>query len=373
MTQEPTEPTATSVPAPDLPPPEVAPTAQTPETAPQAAEAAPQAAEAAPKRASWAGLIAVVVLALLAAAATVTYPRWSTQFDFATTMAPPPKQPANEVAVLQAELVQTRERLRQLEVRLSQPAAAPAHDDSRVTALEAALVAIQARPQVPARLVDEVEGLSRQVVELRKTTADAAAVLRLADRIEQTEASVRELSQRRASAVAMLLAVGQLRETVNMGYPFDAELRALKAIAPQDEAVQTAVDALAERAAAGIPTRMVLAERFGPLAPQVVRAEALPQGDTWWRATLNRLLSLVTIRREDGAAAGETAAAVAARAEARISEGDLAAAAAELSGLSGGPAEVAGHWLADARARVAAERALAELTAHTIALTGAGR
>ncbi|MBI2236519.1 MAG: hypothetical protein HYU60_06145 [Magnetospirillum sp.] len=363
MTQEPTEPTATSVPAPDLPPPEVAPAAQAPETA--------------PKRASWGGLIAVVVLALLAAAATVTYPRWSAQFDFATTMAPPPKppvvQPANEVAALQSELLQTRERLRQLEARLSQPVAAPAHDESRVAALEAALVAIQARPQVPARLVDEVEGLSRQVVELRKTAADAAAVLRLADRIEQTEASVRELSQRRASAVAMLLAVGQLRETVNMGYPFDAELRALKAIAHPDEAVQKAVDALAERAAAGIPTRMVLAERFWPLAPRVVRAEALPQGDTWWRATLNRLLSLVTIRREDGAAAGETAAAVAARAEARLSEGDLAAAAAELSGLSGGPAEVAGHWLADARARVAAERALADLTAHTIALTGAGR
>ena len=137
--------------------------------------------------------------------------------------------------------------------------------------------------------------------------------------------------------------------------------------------MQKVVEVLAERAASGIPTRMVLAERFWPLAPQVVRAEALPQADTWWRGTLNRLLSLVTIRREDGTAAGETAAAVAARAEARLFQGDFAAAAAELALLSGGPAEVAGPWLADARARVAAEKALSELTAHTVALTGAGR
>jgi hypothetical protein len=363
MTQPPPpEPPATSVAAPELSQPDAAP--------------APPVVDAAPKRAAWGGLIAFVVLALLAAAATVTYPRWSAQFDFGT-LAPPPAAPsvppANEVAVLQSELAQTRERLRQLETRLSQPPAVPAPDESRVAALEASLAALQSRPQVPARLVDEVEGLSRQVVELRKTTADAAAVLRLADRIEQAEAGLRELSQRRASAVAMLLAVGQLREMVNMGYPFDSELRALKAIAPQDEAVQRAADALAERAAAGIPTRMVLAERFWPLAPRMVRAEALPLGDSWWRATLNRLLSLVTIRREDGAAAGETAAAVAARTESRVSEGDLAAAAAELAGLSGGPAEVAAPWLADARARVAAEKALSDLTAHTIALTGAGR
>jgi hypothetical protein len=322
----------------------------------------------------WATVAAVLVLAVLVFAAAVTFPYWRGHLG----LAPRAAGPAQDIEELRGELAATRDRLRQVEARVAQlserPGAAEGGGDAlagRVASLEQALRALQGQPQVPARLADEVDNLARQVAELKKTAADAGTVLRLADRVEQSEALVRELQAQRSTAAALLLAVGQLRDAVSLGLPFDAELRSLKALAPQDEEVARAAAAVQDHAATGIPTRLMLAERFEALAPQIVRAEMLPAADSWWRGSLNRLLSLITVRREDGATNGDDAAAVVARAQGRLGQGDLAGAARELGRLSGTSAEVAGPWMADARARVGADRALSELTAHGIALTGA--
>ena len=52
--------------------------------------------------------------------------------------------------------------------------------------------------------------------------------------------------------------------------------------------------------------------------------------------------------------AGDSPSAVAARAEVKLSAGDLAGALAELDALQGAPAEAAADWRARARARLAA-------------------
>jgi hypothetical protein len=56
----------------------------------------------------------------------------------------------------------------------------------------------------------------------------------------------------------------------------------------------------------------------------------------------------------------------------RLSESALAAAVAELEGLTGAPATAAGAWLDDARARLAAERAVAALQAAAVTRLGSG-
>ncbi|MGE5506263.1 MAG: COG4223 family protein [Actinomycetota bacterium] len=323
-------------------------------------------------RSSWTGLVVLAGLLLALVAAAITFPRWSPLLDLGslsdrsaeTAPAPTPAPvgaPAAELAQLRAELDATRERLSALETRVARLPEAPPQPAGPATA------------QTPARLGEEVDALGRQLAELRRTAADSGAVLRLADRVEQVDAQLRELAGRRSSGAALLLAAAQLREAIDRGMPFDAELRALKALAPQDEEIAKAAEALKARAAAGIPTRSVLEHRFDALAPQIVRAEVLPAADGWWRQTANRLLSLVVIRREDGSEAGDGAAAVVARASARLGQDDLAGAARELGRLTGAPAETAGPWMADALARVGADRSTSELTAHAVALTGAGK
>lgn len=319
------------------------------------------------------GMVAVPVLLALAAAAT--FPLWRDQAGL------PAPGGGFEVENLRAELSAASQRLAQLEARPaptvsgSAPAPAPAPaapaDDGRLAALEQALRGLQAQPALPSTLVTDVDLISKQLAELRKTAADSATMLRLVDRLDQVEASLRDLQAKRSSAAVLLLAVGQLREAVNGGQAFDAELRAVKVLAGDDAALIRAAESLAERAGAGLAPRTALIARFDALAPRIIRAEILPAEDGWQRRVMDRLLSLVTIRREDGNAAGDNAAAQVARAQAALGRNDLAVAIAQLDGLSAGPAAQAAPWLAEARARLAADKVLSEMAAQAIALAGA--
>lgn len=278
----------------------------------------------------------------------------------------PAFRPATESEATKAELTALRDRLAQLESRPQGDA-----DTGRLDKAEAAIAALQAQPQVPAKLVGEVEDMGKQLAELKRTSADAAAVLRLADRLEKIEAELRDLQAKRSSAVAVLLAVGQLRESLARAMPFDAELRALLALAGNDPEVVAQTQPLKARAEVGIPTQTTLVARFHRLAPDLVRAQLLPADQSWWHQTLDRLAALVVVRREDGDAAGSGNAAIVARVQARLAEDDLEHAADEAAGLKDAAAEIVAPWLTDARARLAADRAASALTAHVVAQVGA--
>ncbi|KAF0223717.1 MAG: hypothetical protein FD176_1743 [Rhodospirillaceae bacterium] len=332
------------------------------------------------KSAPWLALGASASLIAVVVAGVASFDHWKDLVLPARTQAPVPMvasspvntapaptfRPASEADGLRVELNALRDRLGQVESRATSADLAP-----RLGKAEAAIQALQALPQVPPTLVAEVGELSRQVVELRRTSADAAAVLRLADRVEKAEAEMRELQAKRSSAVAQLLAVGQLREALARAMPYDNELRALLALAGADPEVVSVTQPLKARAITGIPTAPTLIGRFHRLAPDLVRAQVLPAEQSWWRQTLDRLTSLVTVRREDGEAAGDSAAAIVARVEARLAEDDLEHAAAEAVGLKDAAAEIAAPWLADVQARLAADKAASALTAHVVAQVGA--
>jgi len=358
------------------------PPAQTPAPEPEKAE--PEKAETAPaeEKASYRGaIVAALLLVVLAVAGVLGWSEWKhrTAPTPVETASAPAVQAPNEMDELRAELAATRERLRQMEERLVQaPAASGAAPslapvENRLSQTEAAIRALQAQPQIPARVTEQLDALDKLVADLKRTSADAAAVLRLADRVEKVEAGFRDMQARRSSASALLLAVGQLREALAKAMPFDAELRSLKALAGQDAEMGAALETLKPRAVTGIPTFPVLASRFTALSPVIVRADVLPTEQNWWRKTLDRLASLITIEREDGNTAGSSPSAIVARAQAALAQDDLAGAVAELDALQGGPADQAANWLADARARLAADKAVSELTAHVVAAIGAGQ
>ena len=358
------------------------PPAAEPETAPDAEIAEPDVPEVeTAKGRSWMPVAIAVAVIMSAGAAALVWSEMRPEMDLpppppgmpGSVHMPPPPGAGGDLA---AELAATRDRLHALETRLAVPpqnAAELVPLENRLTQTETALRALQAQPQVPAKLVEEVEGLGKAVTELKRTSADAAAVLRLADRVEKVEAGFRDMQSRRTSAGALLLAIGQLREAVAAALPYDTELRALKALAGGNADMAAPLEALKTRAAAGIPTAPVLAARLAVQAPVIIRAQVLPEQQSWWRQTLERVASLVTIEREDGNAAGTSPAAILARAQAALALGDLSAATAEIEGLSGGPAEQAAPWLADAKARIAANKALSELTAQVVAAVGAGQ
>jgi len=219
---------------------------------------------------------------------------------------------------------------------------------------------------------EEVAALARQVAALgdenKALRQDMAA---LQARLQQLEQSVRQSEQRQSARVksgvgeGLVLALGQLRQTVLSGAPYGADLDAAAALIGEDEALQMAVASLAPWAKQGVPTMRALSDGFPAMTRAVLQAE--PGGkDSFWRRTLHRVTSLVTVRRV-GEVEGAEADAVLARAERRLAAGELAASVALVAGLAEPGRAAALDWLALAKARLGAMAALAGLQSRAIA------
>lgn len=220
-----------------------------------------------------------------------------------------------------------------------------------------------------------LEAVETKLATLPQEPGDAAmtgALTARADDLERRLAALESKMQGAANldhtAVSLGFALGRLRAAVFEGRPYGADLdRVSRLIAsagqvPSEDALArmaAALDQLRDRATSGVPTVEMLRAEFGATAPAILSE----QSDGGWTGDLRaRLASLVTVRRT-GEIAGDHPEARVARAETRLGDGDLVAAVQELAALDGRAAEAAGSWLANARARLTAERALRALDA----------
>jgi uroporphyrinogen-III synthase len=243
--------------------------------------------------------------------------------------------------------------------------------NERLTALESKLAA----------LTDTVNGFAARIGQVeteQKNDADPARLAmlmaenrrlgqelaRLQEAVGALDATLGEKNELRRGE-SLVLALGQLREQMGRGAPYAGALATARSLAADDQTVlqQLApLDATAER---GVPTRTALRERFDRAAAEAVRSDRVAQTSGWWRPVAERLSSLVNWRRTD-AVDGNTAEAIVARAEQRLAADDLAGAIAELEKLQGPAAAAMQGWLAEARARAAADAAVARLTAYVL-------
>ena len=171
-----------------------------------------------------------------------------------------------------------------------------------------------------------------------------------------------------AAARAIVLATAQLRDAVREGTPFPADLEALKALAAGHPAITQILETLTPHAELGVSTLAVLKTRFATLAGPIVNAAGTAEGDGWFAEAAARLASLVTIRRVGNTAPDGSIDALVARVDALLSAGDLRSAVEALTLLKGKPAEVVAPWLRSAEARLAAEKAVANLHVHALSL-----
>jgi hypothetical protein len=160
----------------------------------------------------------------------------------------------------------------------------------------------------------------------------------------------------------MLLAMLQLRDALQGSGPYDAPLTMLKNVADDDPALAEAIAPLERRASAGLPSLRELQASFPDVARRIAAIEVGEEGEGWSAGVLRRVAEAVNLRPV-GMVEGDAPTAVAARAEVKLNDGDLAGALAELDSLQGAAAEAAAAWRADAEARLAATRALGTLGA----------
>jgi uroporphyrinogen-III synthase len=251
-------------------------------------------------------------------------------------------------------------------------ATSPAPDsttpDPRVDTLASENEALKQQIASLTARLDQMSGLDAKVGEL------APRLEALAPRLDALDQQVAALpkSNEQQHAVALIVAVGELRSALASDKSFAAELSTLNDLTHDDEALRPRlkpiVDRLFPMADAGVPTLSQLAAAFP--ATEIARAgEAELAGeitdDNWlkrfWRGLGHSISEVITVRPTGPDVEGDDTLARLARAEAKLGEGDLAAAVAEVRALTGLAQETAAEWLAQAEARLAIEEAAAQL------------
>lgn len=270
----------------------------------------------------------------------------------ATAEAPraPEAASADQLAILEqrlANLENTLKAARTVAAEADERAFRKAEEASaRATALQAQL----------ARRDQQIDTLSKENTELGQSVTGLAGRLMAVEKISS-------LSGRSA---ALVLAAGQLREALGQSAPFPNALNGLRSIAGEDPMAAKTLAVLEPHAETGIPTLPALTASFDPVARKVVQAAIAKEDPGWIDRALARLSGLVTIRPTGADVEGDAPTAILARGEAKLKAGDLDGAVTELSALSGAPGKAVAAWLGGAKARLAADKAVADLNRYVI-------
>ena len=329
------------------------------------ADSPPVVSPPASRRSSSFFLWALVALVLVAAAGALAYfgyiePR---QRQFAEA------QPAD----LQAETNAALEDLEARQVRLRQQMEGLA---PRVDAIEHTLAALR---QSVDKLATTEQAADPELVKqlgdrIALLEAQAGAASGLAQQVRSLEASTAVARDTASKLAATVLAVGQLAQAVADGNPFVRQLAAVRALGGDDPDIAQAAAELEPHAISGVPTLAALRAQLPATVDAVIRATPVTAGETWTDRVMDRLASLVSIRRVGSyAIAAGGVGGIVAQAEAALQGGDLQAAVTALEQLDGAPAQAASDWLQDARARLTANRVLASLQQRAIARLSTAR
>ena len=168
-----------------------------------------------------------------------------------------------------------------------------------------------------------------------------------------------------AKRAALALALANLSRAAETGAPFDAELEAVAILAPN----QKSIGMLRARAGEGLPTRPELLAEFETVIDGVLEIERAAEADGWLAQLWAWLSSFVSVR-QTGDIEGAGTEAILARAEFNLDDGNLKAAADELTQLEGPSADAVADWKRGLDARIALDELVGTLTTQVLTSLG---
>ncbi len=213
-------------------------------------------------------------------------------------------------------------------------------------------------PEAPGKLPGESDRLSITVDDLSG---------RLKNLEQQLKSGTAPLPGAAPAPMAPLRALLGFHHAIARGAPFAAELAMVERSFAANSVVLAVLAPLKPWSGRGIATVAKLQSGLEARIPEILRAARPPADDSgpWlkrnWARSWERLRAMVVIRRVGEDVPGIAGDAIIARAEAKLAKDDVAGAVAELIALKGAAASAAKDWLAQARARLAADAALAAI------------
>ncbi|AWK85722.1 hypothetical protein [Azospirillum thermophilum] len=204
-----------------------------------------------------------------------------------------------------------------------------------------------------ARQDVEIGRLSQTVADLERRMVDLAAGL---DKARQETAAARS-AQAAAEARVGLVALVQLQAALRRPGPFDVELALARAANPDLGAAAPLLASIEKYSTTGILVTQQLRHEFKSLAEEITRPDYKAMPAAWFNSLIGRQPA------DQGAAPpqAERVAAAVEHAREHLATGNLDGAVTELSQVSGDVALALDSWMTDARARLAADAAIAKL------------
>jgi len=246
---------------------------------------------------------------------------------------------------------------------------------ARLARLETAQRAPVTDPVVLGRL-NAAENATKSLADnaaamLRRAEATDAALREINSRIDKLTAALTDVQTTARSAAAgsdrasrLAVAASALRNAVEHGDPFTAELAIVKPLAPDPNAIAL----LEPFAASGVPSNAMLGQELATMVRPMLRAAGEPVRDGGF---LDRLQTnaekLVRIRPVGEEARGDDRTAILARVELRAAQGNIPGALTELAKLPADAREPVQAWIAKAEARNRALDASRRLAADAVA------
>lgn len=232
-----------------------------------------------------------------------------------------------------------------------------------LSGMDGRIAALEARPAAPAAPADD--GTSDAALAAAEAAAAAAkanadARVALAEKLAALEARLAALEERAEKAsghslAAAILALNDLRAGVASGKPFGKLLGRAQAALPESAPLKQA--SWTTFADSGLPTDDALLAQMQGLSVAIGQdklKDRVSTGESWFDQAVGGVIDRLKVRRVGAGVEGTEPAAVAARAEAALLDGDVAAAIAEVEALEGAEAERFGGWLEAAKAAQAA-------------------
>ncbi|QPC42245.1 hypothetical protein HW532_05725 [Kaustia mangrovi] len=213
-------------------------------------------------------------------------------------------------------------------------------------------------------LSTRVDSLASEVEAARAAGQQASA---LADRVSALESALQTMKAERnaqaRAAAGLAGALDGLRRAIAEGRPYGEELDAVTAALPGADIPP----ALTDNAGKGVATRAELASAFAKVTESLsTPATPPPSPDTaegLWERLVARLSSVVQVRSSDRTDWPDLARRMARLADA----GDLAGAVKLADAAGSEPPAALADWLARARARIAVESAMDQITDRALA------
>jgi len=321
-----------------------------------ASPAAPEPAR--PKSGSSGLLWALLVLLMLGGAAAGA---WFGYFQPRQQQAlqPPPVDPLQGIKAAVSDLGSREARLRD---QLS--AITPRLDavENTMADLQKAVDDLTARAEQGD--TERTAQLAERIARLESQAGNVNSLTQQVRSLELMTQTSRDAASKLATSV---LAVGQLAQAVDSGGGFVRELAAVRALGAEDPEIASTAASLEPYAIAGVPTLAALRASFPDVAAAISRAEPVTAGDGWTDRIIDRVASLVSVRRTGPTAVGAGGVdGILAQAESALADGDVAGTVRALQALSGPPATAAQPWLAQAQIRLDAQQALVAMQQRAI-------